>query len=103
MCHLVVNLCIKLNYFFLYTIDEDAAFKSRFRSIKCVPFNEPWFTKKSKPEVEHLLFNNFHVDGYFLVNPDYSKDNSVLALYLNVMFGDALHQFKIIQVIDCEI
>jgi len=78
-------------------IDEDAAFKSRFRSIKCVPFNEPWFTKKSRPEVEHLLFNNFHVDGYFLVNPDYSKDNSVLALYLNVMFGDAIHQFKIIQ------
>ena len=82
-------------------IDEDAAFKSRFRSIKCVPFNEPWFTKKSRPEVEHLLFNNFHVDGYFLVNPDYSKDNSVLALYLNVMFGDAIHQFKIIQVIFC--
>ena len=80
-------------------IEEESAFKSRFRSIKSVPFNEPWFTKKSKPEVENLLFNTFHVDGYFLVNPDYSKESSVVALYLSVMFRDVLHQFKIVQVL----
>ena len=64
-----------------------------------MPFSEPWFTKKSKLQVEQLLYNNFHVDGYFLVNPDYSKENnSVVALYLSVMCSDVLHQFKIVQV-----
>ena len=81
-------------------IEEESAFKSKFRSIKSVPFSEPWFTKKSKSEVESLLYNNFHVDGYFLVNPDYDKENnSVVALYLSVMCSDILHQYKIIQVI----
>jgi len=79
-------------------IEEESAFKSKFRSIKSVPFSEPWFTKKSKSEVENLLYNNFHVDGYFLVNPDYDKENnSVVALYLSVMCSDILHQYKIIQ------
>ena len=64
-----------------------------------MPFSEPWFTKKSKLQVEQLLYNSFHVDGYFLVNPDYSKENnSVVALYLSVMCSDVLHQFKIVQV-----
>merc|ERR1711971_1489389 len=80
-------------------IETESAFKSKFRSIKSVPFSEPWFTKKSKLQVEQLLYNNFHVDGYFLVNPDYSKENnSVVALYLSVMCSDVLHQFKIVQV-----
>merc|ERR1712051_1004917 len=79
-------------------IETESAFKSKFRSIKSVPFSEPWFTKKSKLQVEQLLYNNFHVDGYFLVNPDYSKENnSVVALYLSVMCSDVLHQFKIVQ------
>ena len=64
-----------------------------------MPFSEPWFTKKSKLQVEQLLYNSFHVDGYFLVNPDYNKENnSVVALYLSVMCSDVLHQFKIVQV-----
>ena len=80
-------------------IETESAFKSKFRSIKSVPFSEPWFTKKSKLQVEQLLYNSFHVDGYFLVNPDYSKENnSVVALYLSVMCSDVLHQFKIVQV-----
>ena len=80
-------------------IETESAFKSKFRSIKSVPFSEPWFTKKSKLQVEQLLHNSFHVDGYFLVNPDYSKENnSVVALYLSVMCSDVLHQFKIVQV-----
>ena len=77
-------------------IEEESALRIKFRSVKSVPFNERWFTTKNRTEVEHLLHNSYHVDGYFLVTPEF-RDSSV-SLYLNVMFNDVLHHFKIYQV-----
>merc|ERR1711963_879649 len=73
-------------------MDEESALKSRFRSLKNLPLEEPWFTRnKSFSEIEVLLHNKYHVNGYFLV----SLHQNTFVLY--VMYEDILHHFKIVQ------
>ena len=76
-------------------MNEESALKSRFKSLKNLPLEEPWFTKSKSPsEIEELLqHNKFGINGYFLVS---LHQNSFV---LNVMYEDVLHHFKIVQVI----
>ena len=80
-------------------VEEEAAYKRAriFRSSKDVPFHEPWFSKKTRLEVEQSLKNCYHIDGYFAVASDF-RENRSLALFLHVMCNDTLHTFKINQV-----
>lgn len=74
-------------------MSEESALKSKY---KCLPFHQNWFTKKPLKDVEHLLLNNHHINGYFLVT---CQTHPGIALYLNVMYNETLHQMKIIQVL----
>ena len=73
-------------------MDEESALKSRFRNLKNLPLDEPWFTRKSVSDIEALLRNKYHINGYFAVN---LQQNSFV---LYVMYEDTLHHFKIVQV-----
>ena len=69
---------------------------SFFRSIKChFPFNEPWFTTKSKLDIEEFLLKNNFQDGNFLVCP--GDQNNSMNFDLNVVFKNSLQRFKIVQ------
>ena len=78
-------------------LEDERVFRAKFRSVKNLPLNEPWFTPRPASEVEHLLLNTYHIDGYFLVTPD-MKETNIIAFTLNVMFNETLHQFRITQV-----
>ena len=77
--------------------DIDSFIRSRFRNIKGLPLYEPWFAKKCLYEVECLLLNHYHIDGYFLVRPEFQGEN--VFLVLSVVFNEGILHYKIIQVI----
>ena len=71
---------------------EESALKSRFKSLKHLPLDEVWFTKKPLNEIENLLkHNKYGINGYFLVS---LHQNSFV---LNVIFEDVLYHFNIVQ------
>ena len=57
---------------------------------------EPWFAKKCLFEVECLLLNQYHIDGYFLVRPEFQGEK--IFLTLSVVFNDSIQHYKILQV-----
>jgi len=75
--------------------DIDSFIRSRFRNIKGLPLYEPWFAKKCLYEVECLLLNHYHIDGYFLVRPEFQGEN--VFLVLSVVFNEGILHYKIIQ------
>ena len=76
--------------------DVDSFLRSRFRNIKGLPLYEPWFAKKCLYEVECMLLNNYHIDGYFLVRPEFQGEK--VYLMLSVVFNDSILHYKILQV-----
>ena len=76
--------------------DVDSFLRSRFRNIKGLPLYEPWFAKKCLYEVECMLLNHYHIDGYFLVRPEFQGEK--VYLMLSVVFNDSILHFKILQV-----
>jgi len=75
--------------------DVDSFLRSRFRNIKGLPLYEPWFAKKCLYEVECMLLNHYHIDGYFLVRPEFQGEK--VYLMLSVVFNDSILHFKILQ------
>lgn len=76
-------------------VEQERALRAKFR--KGLPFSEPWFSAKSRIEVEHLLLNFYHIDGYFLVRSDFCGGENV-ALVLSYVHNETLFHQRIIQV-----
>ena len=66
------------------------------RNMKGLSLFEPWFAKKCLYEVSCLLLNHYHINGYFLVRPEFQGDKVFLTL--SVVYNEDIRHYRIIQV-----